>query len=68
MRRIVLAVALTIPILLQAQTYELGLQGGATNYIGDLAPSLAAKETHQHAGLFFKKNARNQYDDQQNHP
>lgn len=38
------------------QTHEFGIQVGASNYLGDLAPSFALDATHEHVGLFYKKN------------
>lgn len=56
MKNLLFAFALLVPFLLNAQTYELGIQVGASNYLGDLAPSVAFGETHPHGAIFLKKN------------
>ncbi len=39
-----------------AQKFELGIQAGACNYWGDLAPKLVMKETHGTGGVFIRLN------------
>jgi len=43
----------------KGQSKEFGMQLGASNYLGDLAPSFAIGETHEHFGAFFKRNSHN---------
>ncbi|MBI1183076.1 hypothetical protein GC194_02300 [bacterium] len=56
MKRLLLASIVLIPIQLFGQTKEFGFHLGGANYIGDLAPSIAFKETHQFASLFYRHN------------
>lgn len=39
-----------------AQSYEVGLQLGASNYHGDLAPEISLKEFNPSAGIFYRYN------------
>lgn len=61
MKKLLFALAIVAPIFIHAQTYELGVQVGAANYLGDLAPTVAFGEFQPHGGLFFKKNSSNGY-------
>lgn len=45
--------------LSQAQKTELGLQVGASNYYGDLAPSISMSESHPTFGAFVRRNLNN---------
>ncbi len=44
---------------LSAQKFELGIQAGASNYWGDLAPIVALKETKGTGGIFIRLNLNN---------
>lgn len=39
-----------------AQNWEIGLNAGGANYLGDLSPDIVLKETKFHSSFFFKKN------------
>jgi len=39
-----------------AQDVEMGLNGGVSNYLGDLAPEITISENHPYFSLFIKKN------------
>ena len=41
---------------LHAQTHEIGLFGGASNYHGDLASEIVLGETHPSGGVFYRYN------------
>lgn len=48
---------LIIPFLVHSQRWEVGFQTGISNYLGDLAPQLTLRESHNAGGMFIKKNA-----------
>lgn len=48
---------LILPLIVNAQKWEVGFQVGGSNYLGDLAPEIVVSETKMASGLFFKKNA-----------
>ncbi len=53
---------LTLPFLGQSQHFELGILAGASNYMGDLAPSnfwTSFGETHASVGVFGRYNINN---------
>lgn len=59
-----LQIALTVCFLgfvinLNAQKVEIGMNAGFTNYTGDVAPTLALKETRVGAGFFARYNFNN---------
>ena len=56
MRYLILSLVLVIPSVSFGQKYELGVNFGNANYIGDLSPRLALVNTNRAIGLFAKKN------------
>ncbi len=59
MRKILSILIILIPNLLLAQTNEFGIELGASNYLGDLAPSVSIRETHPEFGAYLKTNRPN---------
>lgn len=56
MKRIITTLILALPLSVMAQTNEFGASVGASNYYGDLAPSISIKEFHPQFGAFLKRN------------
>ncbi|MGB0430344.1 MAG: DUF6089 family protein [Bacteroidia bacterium] len=59
MKKILLLFVSIIPAIAYSQTNEIGVEVGASNYLGDLAPSIAIRETHPEFGAYIKKNRPN---------
>lgn len=52
----VICVSLLITQPAFAQRLEVGVMVGASNYVGDLAPSMVGSETHMAGGIFGRYN------------
>lgn len=54
--RVLLLLSILWPACSMAQRWEIGVFGGVSNYLGDLAPNLVWKETHPAAGFDIQHN------------
>lgn len=55
-KRIILAILTALPLASWSQHLEIGAHIGASNYWGDLAPSVVWKESHLAGGIFARIN------------